>query len=311
VKRVRVFAGTSPRQKLELVEAARHGGHYVAVTGDGVNDAPALRQANIGVAMGKSGTDVAREAAELVITDDNFATIVAGVEEGRVAYDNVRKVIYLLISTGAAEVLLLTLAIATGWPDTATGLVVLPLLPVQLLWLNLVTNGIQDVALAFEPSEGDVLRRPPRSPDEPIFNRLMIERTVVAALVMASVAFGVFCWMIEVAEMSEDSARNALLLLVVLFQNIHIANCRSETKSAFSLSPLRSPILLGGVVTAFLVHFAAMHIPFMQRLLRTEPVDAKTWLLLIALALTILVAMEIHKWKWSIRQGADRSGKRA
>lgn len=308
VKQVRVFARTSPRQKLELVEAARRGGHYVAVTGDGVNDAPALRQANIGVAMGKSGTDVAREAAELVITDDNFATIVAGVEEGRVAYDNVRKVIYLLISTGAAEVLLLTLAIATGWPDTAEGLAVLPLLPVQLLWLNLVTNGIQDVALAFEPSEGDVLHRDPRSPGEPIFNRLMIERTLVAAVVMASVAFGAFCWMIEVAHMSEDSARNALLLLIVLFQNIHIANCRSETKSAFSLSPLRSPILLGGVITAFLVHFASLHIPFMQRLLRTEPVDAKTWLLLIALALTILVTMEVHKWTWSIRQDAGRSG---
>jgi len=302
VNRVRVFARTSPRQKLELVEAAQQAGHYVAVTGDGVNDAPALRQANIGVAMGKSGTDVAREAAEMVITDDNFATIVGGVEEGRVAYDNVRKVIYLLISTGAAEVLLLTLAVITGWPDTDAGWAVLPLLPVQLLWLNLVTNGIQDVALAFEPSEGDVLKRKPRPPGEPVFNRLMIERTVVAALVMAGVGFGAFCWMIEVAKMNEDSARNALLLLIVLFQNIHIGNCRSETKSVFSLSPFRSPILLAGTITAFLVHFAAMHIPFMQRLLRTEPVDLTTWITLFALALTILVAMETHKWFWRRRQ---------
>jgi len=302
VKSVRVFARTSPRQKLELVEAARRAGHYVAVTGDGVNDAPALRQSNIGVAMGKSGTDVAREAAELVITDDSFATIVAGVEQGRVAYDNVRKVIYLLVSTGAAEVLLLTAVIATGWPNAAAGLVVLPLLPVQLLWLNLVTNGIQDVALAFEPSEGDVLRRKPRSPSEPIFNRLMLERTAVAAVVIAAVAFGAFGWMIEVAQMSEESARNAILLLIVLFQNIHIANCRSETKSAFAISPLRSPILLAGVITALLVHVTAMHVPLMQRLLQTEPIDGKTWLVLVALAATILVVMEIHKWAWSLRQ---------
>jgi magnesium-transporting ATPase (P-type) len=306
VKRARVFARTTPRQKLELVEAARRAGHYVAVTGDGVNDAPALRQANIGVAMGKSGTDVAREAAELVITDDNFATIVAGVEEGRVAYDNVRKVVYLLISTGAAEVVLLTLAILTGWPRSSTGMSILPLLPVQLLWLNLVTNGIQDVALAFEPSEGDVLERKPRPPGEPIFNRLMIERVVVAAIVMAGVSFAAFCWMIHVAEMSDVSARNSLLLLIVLFQNVHIANCRSETRSAFCHSPWRSPILVGGALTAFLVHVAAMHLPFMQRVLQTEPVGANTWLTLIALALTIFVVMEAHKWLWA-RRGSDRA----
>lgn len=305
VKKVRVFARTSPRQKLELVEAAQRVGHYVAVTGDGVNDAPALRQANIGVAMGKSGTDVAREAAELVITDDNFATIVAGVEEGRVAYDNVRKVIYLLISTGAAEVILLTLAVVTGFPTAAAGLAVLPLLPVQLLWLNLVTNGIQDVALAFEPKEDDVLRRRPRPPGEPIFNRLMIERTVVAALVIALVSYVAFVWMIEVVELSEESTRNILLLLIVLFQNFHIANCRSETKSAFAISPLRSPILMGGVAAAFLVHFASMHIPFMQRLLRTEPVSLTTWLVVIAMASTIVVAMEFHKWSWNRRQAAQ------
>jgi magnesium-transporting ATPase (P-type) len=310
VQKVRVFARTTPRQKLQLVEAARQAGHFVAVTGDGVNDAPALRAANIGVAMGRSGTDVAREAAELVITDDNFATIVSGVEEGRVAYDNVRKVIYLLVSTGAAEVILLTLAVATGWPDTDAGFAVLPLLPVQLLWLNLVTNGIQDVALAFEPNEGDVLRRKPRPPHERIFNRLMIERTVVAAVVMAAVGFAAFCWMIEVAGMSEDSARNALLLLMVLFENIHIGNCRSETRSAFFLSPLRSPILLGGAIIAFLVHVAAMHWPLTQRLLKTEPVSLTTWAALLALALTIFVAMEVHKGIWSLRQrhGASLPG---
>lgn len=301
VRTGRVFARTSPRQKLELVEAARQIGHFVAVTGDGVNDAPALRQANIGVAMGRSGTDVAREAAELVITDDDFASIVAGIEEGRVAYDNVRKVIYLLVSTGAAEILLLGLAVLTGWPDGQAGLAVLPLLPVQILWLNLVTNGIQDIALAFEPAEGGVLRRPARPPGQRIFDRLMLERTLVASVVMAGVGFSAFVWMIEVAGWTEAKSRNALLLLMVLFQNVHIGNCRSETTSAFRLSPLSSPILLAGTVLAFSVHMLALHIPMLQRILHVAPVDVATLASLFGLALSLVLVMEIHKWWWRSR----------
>jgi magnesium-transporting ATPase (P-type) len=293
IKTARVFARVAPRQKLELVDAARRVGHFVAVTGDGVNDAPALRAANIGVAMGRSGTDVAREAAELVISDDNFATIVAGIEEGRVAYDNVRKVIYLLISTGAAEVVLVGLALLAGLP--------LPLLAVQLLWLNLVTNGIQDVALAFEPSEGDVLSRAPRSPSEPIFNRLMIERTVVAALVMGFVGFGAFWWMIRTG-WTEAAARNALLMLMVLFESVHIGNCRSETKSALRLSPFRSPILLSGALIALLIHLGTMFTLLGQKVLRVEPLSWTTMACLWVLALSIFLAMEIHKRTWEMRQ---------
>jgi magnesium-transporting ATPase (P-type) len=304
VHHVRVFARVTPRQKLELVEAARTIGHYVAVTGDGVNDAPALRQANIGVAMGMSGTDVAREASDLVITDDNFATIVAGIEEGRIAYDNVRKVIYLLVSTGAAEVILLGLVVMTGWPRIEGDQALLPLLPAQLLWLNLVTNGIQDVALAFEPGEAGVLQRPPRPPGERVFNRLMIERTIVAALVIAGVGFATFFWMIEIGGWSESQARNGLLMLMVLFEIIHIGNCRAETTSALRLSPLISPILLIGTVLAFLVHIIAMHIPFMQNILGVEPLDFVTFAALFALSLTIFVVMEIHKWWWNIRHAS-------
>ena len=292
VKRACVFARVTPRQKLELVDAARRAGHYVAVTGDGVNDAPALRAANIGVAMGKAGTDVAREAAELVISDDNFATVVAGVEEGRVAYDNIRKVIYLLISTGAAEILFLLMAVATGMP--------LPLLPVQLLWLNLVTNGIQDVALAFEPGERGVLRRKPRPPQERIFDRLMIERTIIGALVMGGVVFGVFAWLLSNG-WSEAAARNVILLLMVLFQIIHIGNCRSETKSAFQLSPLRNPILMAGSTLAMLIHIMMMYLPLGQTLLEVEPIAPIIWLALLGCALTVTLAIEIHKLVWDSR----------
>ena len=294
VARVRVFARVAPRQKLEIVDAARHAGHFVAVTGDGVNDAPALRTANIGVAMGRAGTDVAREAAELVISDDNFATIVNGIEEGRVAYDNIRKVIYLLISMGAAELVLMGLAIASGLP--------LPLLPVQILWLNLVTNGIQDVALAFEPGEGDALERPPRPPAERIFNRLMIERTIVAAVVVGGIGFAAFAWMLEEG-WETTAARNVLLLMMVLFENFHIGNCRSETRSAFVLSPLRSPILLAGTIAALLVHVAVMHLPVMQDVLGTAPVSMDTALAVAALAVTVVPAIELHKWWWRRRHG--------
>lgn len=303
VKQIRVFARVAPRQKLEIVNAARKLGHFVAVTGDGVNDAPALRAANIGVAMGKSGTDVAREASELVISDDNFSTIVAGIEEGRIAYDNIRKVIFLLVSSGAAEVILMGLAIFTNMPY-------LPLLPVQLLWLNLVTNGIQDVALAFEPNEGDVLKRKPRPPQERIFDQLMIERTIITALVMGVISYLAFRCLLphEPTESEVIATRNSLLLLLVLFENFHICNCRSETKSAFSLSPLRSPILFMGVIAAFLVHVAAMYLTIGQTVLGTAPVDLSRWLLMFALAIIILPVIEFHKWTWAMRHGESSMG---
>ena len=172
----RVYARVTPDQKLSIVKAAQKAGHFVAVTGDGVNDAPALRHANIGVAMGRGGTDVARDASDVVLSDDNFATIVAGVEEGRIAYQNIRNVVYLVIAAGIAEVLTVGLAVIIGLP--------LPLLPVQLLWLNLVTNGFQDMALAAEKGRGDELESPPRSPGERVFNRLMIERILLGGLWM-------------------------------------------------------------------------------------------------------------------------------
>jgi magnesium-transporting ATPase (P-type) len=285
--RVRIFARLAPHQKLELVEAAQESGHFVAVTGDGVNDAPALRSANIGVAMGAGGTDVARESADLVLRDDHFKSIVSGIEEGRVAYDNVRKAIYLLVSFGAAEIATVVLAVAAGMP--------LPLLPTQLLWLNLVTNGIQGVAIAFEPNEGGVLQRSPLPPSEAIFDRLMLERTLLATVVIAGVCFLTYRHWLETGA-SVDEARNVLLLLLVLFMNLHVGNCRSERRSFLALSPLRSPLLLFGTIAAQLLHVAAMYTPPMQSLLRVQPVSLRTWATLLALASTILVAVELHKF---------------
>jgi Ca2+-transporting ATPase len=282
-----VFARVEPRQKLDIVQSLQRNGHFVAVSGDGANDAPALRAAHVGVAMGKSGTDVARETASMILADDNFASTVAGIEEGRIAYANVRKVIFLLISTGAAELVLFTLALFTGQP--------LPLLAVQLLWLNLVTNGIQDVALAFEPGEGDELKRPPRSPRESIFNRLMIERVIVSALTIGITAFVVFQWLLH-SGFSIDEARNGTMLLMVLFENIHVFNSRSETRSVFDHNPLRNPILLFGTAAAQLVHIAAMYTPWISDVLHIQPVSLEHWAELLGIALIVLVVMELQKY---------------
>jgi len=280
-REARVFARVEPQQKLDIIQSLQRNGHFVAVSGDGANDAPALRVAHVGVAMGRSGTDVARETADIIITDDNFASIVAGVEEGRVAYANVRKVIFLLISTGMAELVLFTLALLSGLP--------LPLLAVQLLWLNLVTNGIQDVALAFEPAEGDELLRPPRPPRDRIFNRIMVERVVLTALVIGCVAFFLFRALLAQGY-SVEAARNGTLLLMVLFENIHVFNSRSETRSAFRHNPLRF-----GTAAAQLVHIGAMYTPWLSDVLQVQPVSLHDWAELLGLALVVLVAMELHK----------------
>lgn len=281
----RVFARVSPRQKLHIVDALRRLGHFVAVTGDGVNDAPALKRANIGVAMG-TGSDVTKDAASLIITDDRFASIEAGVEEGRVAYDNIRKVTLMVVSSGAAEVLLLLLSLASG--------LALPLMAVQLLWLNLVTNGIQDISLAFEAGEDDIMQRPPRRPTDGIFDRRMIEQSLIGGVAMGGVSFAAWAWLLSTG-MEESLARNELLLLFVLMQNLHVFNCRSERRSAFGVPLSRNWVLLVGVLGAQGVHLLAMHVPVLQRILGVQPVTASQWGIAVGTAVTILVVMESYK----------------
>lgn len=286
VQRARIFARVDPAQKLQIVETLMRSGEAVAVTGDGANDAPALKAAHVGVAMGQRGTDIARESAELILTDDNFASLVNGVEEGRVAYNNIRKVVHLLVSTSVAEVLLVMTAMVVGSP--------VPLNAVQLLWLNLVTNGIQDVALAFESAEGDEAEHPPRPLQEPLFNRVMIERVILSGLVMGGVCWGLFTLLLQ-AGMALTDARNHTLLLLILFENVQVGVCRSELRSAFTMNPLRSPLLLWGTLTATLVHAGAMHWPVMQQVLSIHPVSGEMWLELLGLAMSVLLASELHK----------------
>ena len=287
VQSTHVFARVSPVQKLEIVDVHIRNGAFVAVTGDGVNDAPALKRANIGVAMG-SGTDVAKEVGAMIVVDDNFSSIVSGVEEGRYAYDNVRKVIYLLVSTGAAEVIMFLLAIFAGLP--------LPLLAVQLLWLNLVTNGIQDKALAFESGEPQTMSKPPRKPSEGIFNQRMVEQILLSGLIIGGIAFGLWYYLIHVIEMNEFHARNMVLLLMVLMQNIHIFNCRSEYTSTFKIPISKNYFLIGFVIFAQIFHIACMHIPFMQSILRVEPITLQEWLQVLSMTIPVLLVMEMYKW---------------
>lgn len=287
-RQARIYARVVPAQKLAIILSMARNGHFVAVTGDGVNDAPALKHAHVGVAMGRTGTAAARESADIIISDDNFASVVAGIRQGRVAYANIRKVVFMLVSTGVAEVLLFLLALPLGLP--------MPLLPVQLLWLNLVTNGIQDVFLATEKPEGDELSLRPRSPKEPIFDQLMLRRIFHSTAVMSAGGFLVFWWFIETGRPVEE-ARNVLLLLFVLFENVQTFSSRSERRSVFKLPPFSNPLLIFGIAGAQLLHVVAMQVPILRDTLALQPVSGWEWLGLALLSSTLLLVMEFDKWR--------------
>ncbi|MFB9836196.1 cation-translocating P-type ATPase [Actinoallomurus acaciae] len=292
-----VFARVAPEQKLRIVTCLQDMGHVVAVTGDGVNDAPALRAAQIGVAMGRDGTDVAREAADMVLADDNFESIVAAVEEGRVTFDNVRKVTFFLISTAIGLVAAILVGLWLRWP--------LLMLPAQLLWLNLVTSGLQDLALAFEPGEHGVLRRTPRRRSEGIMSPIVWERALIAGAVMAVGTLRLFRWELTMGG-SLHRAQTVALSTMVVFQAFQVGNTRSEWRSIFRISPFANRFLFLATAAALGVHVTALYLPVTQYVLRVEPIELQAWLRIVAVAASVIVAMELHK---ALRRRAGRRGR--
>jgi len=281
-----VFTRVTPLQKLEIVESLKRQGEFVAVTGDGVNDAPALKSANIGIAMG-SGTDIARETANMIVIDDNFKSIVTGVKEGRIAYANIRKIIFFLISCGLAEVLFFCLSIIFNLP--------MPLVAIQLLWLNVVTDGIQDFALSFEKAEKDIMKEPPRNPKEPLFDKNLFQEIIVSGLVIGIIVFITWYYLINKVGMNVSVARGYIMALMVFIQNIHVFNCRSEKNSAFSISIKSNVLIFVGVLCSILLQIIVMEVPFMSRFLQTTSMPIIDLVYLFLIATIVLITMEIYK----------------
>ena len=283
---VNIFARVSPKHKYRIVDRLKKLGHVVAVTGDGVNDAPALRAAHIGVAMGKSGTDVAREASDMVLSDDNFASITSAIEEGRIVFSNIRKVTFFLLSTAVGELIVILIAVLMNWP--------LPFIAVQILWINLVTNGLQDIALAFEPGEPGILKRKPRPTKEGILTGRLMERLGGVGLVLAAGTLGTFWWVYQqTADL--DMARTAAMTQMVVFQFFHVINCRSLDRSIFRINFFSNKFLFVSLTAALLAHLAVLHVGFLQTIFRTMPLSSEQWMVIVGVGILVILGGELDK----------------
>ncbi len=285
IKTKKVFTRVTPINKLEIIESYKRQGEFVAVTGDGVNDAPAIKASNIGIAMG-SGTDVAKETSSMIVLDDNFKSIVLGIKEGRNAYSNIRKVSYMLLSCGVAEVLFFCLSIIFDLP--------MPLVAIQLLWLNIVTDGLQDFALSFEKAEKGIMKDAPRSTKESIFNKDLLSEVLTAGISIGTIVFIVWLFLLKTG-LSTEAARGYIMVLMVFMQNMHVLNCRSEKNSVFKVSLKSNPLIIFSIVSAIILQIIVSEVPLLSRLLQTSSVPILHMIILFIISTLIIVIMEIYK----------------
>ncbi len=284
VGEVRIFARVSPEHKLRIVEALRQRGDIVAMTGDGVNDAPALKRAHIGVAMGITGSDVSKEAAAMVLLDDNFATIVAAVEEGRVIYDNIRKFVKYLMTTNSAELWLMLVAPFLGMP--------LPLLPLQILWINLVTDGPTALTLGVEPAERGVMQRRPYPPNESIFARTLGSHVIWVGIAMAGLTLGVGYWYWQAGD---ERWRTMVFTTLAFSQMAHVMGIRSSTDSLFTVGLLSNRWLAAAVAGTVLLQLTVVYVPLFNRLFDTLPLSGADLMLATLLASVVFAVVELEK----------------
>jgi len=285
-REVSVFARVSPEQKLRLVRALQAQGEIVAMTGDGVNDAPALKQADIGVAMGLAGTDAAKEAADMVLTDDNFASIADAVEEGRGVFDNLIKFIVWTLPTNLGEGMVILAAFLFG--------VTLPILPVQILWINMTTAAALGLMLSFEPREQGLMDRPPRHPARPILSGLLVQRIVLVGVLLLITAFGLF----ELERRqgaSLETARTVAVNVFVLVETVYLFNSRSFTRSPFALGFFSNAWVNGGAGLMLLLQLAYTYAPPMNALFASAPMNAAQWTRVLACAALVFVVVEVEK----------------
>ena len=281
-----VFARVAPEQKLRLVEALQARSHVVAMTGDGVNDAPALKQANIGIAMGITGTDVSKEAADMVLTDDNFASITAAVEEGRRIFDNLVKFITWTLPTNGGEGLVILAAIMAG--------VALPILPVQILWINMTTAVLLGLMLAFEPGEKDVMNYPPRKPDSPILSGILIGRVLLVSFLLLAAVFTIFNWQKSMGY-PVDVARTVAVNLFVMSELTYLFNCRSLTRSMFKIGVFSNPWVLVGSGLMIVLQLLFTYAPFMNKIFHSAPIGANDWFLIVVIAVAVYGVIGLEK----------------